>query len=101
MHQQGIEIVKMAAGVPKSSADAAQFIILAKECVAKGVEHGDEGQLHFRIGVVDGWVEESGNASILSQYIAAPHVAVDERGRGRFIQPAGEAGSQFFDASQS
>lgn len=73
-------------------------MVTPEEWTPKCVEQCDKSQLDFRVGVVDGRVQETGDTVVLGENVCRPDVTVDERGLRGFSDPAAELGGEGFQA---
>src|SRR5690606_15138037 len=86
--QKGIEVVEVAPLLEEAGAERPERRVALEEGAAEGREEGREGELDLGIGVVDRRVDEARDAAAPGQDVAAPHVAMDERGPRRLDEPA-------------
>ncbi len=87
MHKQRIQVVEIAAVFEEPGPERRALPVAVEKGLAEGAEQGAEGELDLRIGVIDGRVDETGDAPVPAQDVAGPHVSVNEGRLGAVVTP--------------
>ena len=99
MYQQRIEVIDVSSGFSETWPERPVLLVARKERVTKRTEQGRKCEFDFWVCVIDCRINEAGDTSARAEYIAGPHIAVDEGwGRG-LLQEFAEASTERFEAS--